>query len=127
MFLKISDYLRRYSEEIEENTPVVAERNKTDINGNPLPEETPLELSESVSIDPESKGITGRPGAPRKPGTYQENPKPTAAPRQRAPRREPAHRREWNPNDRRQKMREYMSKYRGTGRINERKTQTRGE
>jgi len=122
---KVSDYLRLCRDEMGDAGPEVAEMNKTDINGDPLPGK-----GEGAEGTPESgeecpEGGKG-PGAPMKPGTFEEMPRPTAGPNIRAPRRQRAHHRKWNPETRRQRMREYMRGYRGTGRINERKTQTRG-
>jgi hypothetical protein len=123
MLRRISDCLRRFAGYLEDPARV-ADRNETDIRGEALPEETAAPAMAQDELE-ESKTQVG-PGAPRKPGVSQEAPKPTAGPQQRTPRRQPAHSREWNPDTRRQKMREYMQEYRGTGKINQRSPQTRG-
>jgi hypothetical protein len=125
MVRRVSDYLRLCAAQVSGEGPRVAERNKSDVNGDPLD----MSQGESAPTDPAEDepvgNADGGPGAPMKPGTPEEAPRPTAGPSQRAPRRQPAHSREWNPDTRRQKMREYMQQYRGTGKINERKTQVR--
>ena len=122
MLRKISDILRRYAFTVADDGPRVADRNKTNIEGDPIPNDEPQDPMKDVF----DKDPMGKPGAPMKPGTPEEAPKPTAGPVQRAPRRKPAHARKWNPDTRRQNMREYMQEYRGTGKINQRNTQTRG-
>lgn len=126
MLRRASDYLRLCASMILEDAPRVAEVNKTDANGNPLgvPEPEDAPVSPAVEGDP-AEQHRGGPGAPMKPGTPVEAPRQTAGPNIRAPRRQPAHARKWNPDTRRQKMREYMQQYRGTGRINERKPQAK--
>jgi hypothetical protein len=108
-----------------EDAPAVADLNKTDINGDPMDTVPVSDESTPVDTNLDNSGDRG-PGAPRKPGLFEESPKPTAGPQIRAPRRQHAQHRKWNADTRRQKMREYMQQYRGTGKINDRKTQTRG-
>lgn len=113
----VSDYLRRTAAEVAPRRKAL--RNKVDINGDLIDEEG--EEVRDESVEETSDG----PGAPRQPGQTEED-RPTAKPDIRAPRRQRAHRRKWNPDTRKELMRDYMQEYRGTGKINERKQQTRG-
>jgi len=117
---RVSDYLRRSAAEMEPRRKAL--RNKVDINGDPI-EEPDAENPARGDGDPVE--APGGPGAPRTTGQTEEH-RTTAAPDIKAPRRKPSHRRKWNPDTRKPLMRGYMQEYRGTGRINERKPQTRG-
>lgn len=114
----VSDYLRRAAAAME--PPRKALRNKVDINGDPIEPDEPEEPAAEGAVE-----VSEGPGAPRQPGQTEED-RPTALPDIRAPRRQRSHRRKWNPDTRKGLMREYMQEYRGTGKINERKPQTRG-
>lgn len=122
MLHNITDYLRRFAFDLNPQETRVVNRNRTDIHGDPLPEES---VPDESSVVVEEGGHTGLPGAPMKAGKPEEV-RPTSGPMQRAPRRQPGHARKWNPDTRRQRMREYMRNYRGTGQINQRKPQTTG-
>jgi len=121
MLDKVSDRLRKCAKSVADRRRAMT--NKSDIEGNPIESKSPEDavLEEEVELTP-GPG----PGAPMVPGQSEEPPKPTAAPDQRAPRRQNTHRKKWNPDTRKPLMRGYMKEYRGTGKINERKPQTRG-
>jgi len=125
-----------------EDEPRKAFLNDRDINGDPI-EDPETVLDVQVAVMPEDPGAVSEvqipiapedpaiethedPGAPLKLGPAEDRSLPTAQPKERQQRRERAHHREWNPDTKRQKMREYMQEYRDTGKINERKTQTKG-
>jgi len=132
MLRKVSDELRKCAGTLSVG---VADRNKTDINGDLLPSmepstDTPCDTAEvgeggGEPCDTVEVGEGGGgPGAPMKSGIPEESPRTTAGPDVRAPRRQPAHHRKWNPDTRRQLMRDYMQEYRNTGKVNQRKTQS---
>lgn len=132
----VSGVLRRVADDLENLSGRVAERNKTDIYGNPLPD-VPQDGDSNPAAEPDvTQDECGseecapvrvcRRSVRTKPGQYNEAPHPTAQPDVKPSRREPAHRRKWNPDSRRTLMRQYMREYRGTGRINERKPHTGG-
>jgi len=119
MLRKVSDYLRRCAHVMDLEAFRVAEKNTTDIHGDSIDGDRDLGVAGETTV---SKG----PGAPRKSEIAPEDEKPTASPEQRAPRRELSHHRAWNEQNRRRKMRDYMQQYRGTGRVNHPKPQTKG-
>lgn len=122
MLLRVSDELRRFARVVAPDPPRVAERNDTDINGDPLSEDRPV--AEPAPGDEGGELQSRGPGAPMKSQVAPDKQLPTAPPQQRAPRRTPSHHHEWNPQNQRRKMREYMKNYRGTGKINHPKPQT---
>lgn len=97
-------------------------RNMVNINGDPIKEP---DVEDPGREDGDPVEVSEGSGAPRTPGQTEEY-RTTASPDIRAPRRKPSHKRKWNPDTRKGLMREYMQGYRGTGKINERKPQTRG-
>ena len=116
MLAKVSDRLRKMATLVDPKRRAMV--NKLNIEGDQVAPR------DSEGDMPEEEG--GKPGAPMVPGQTEEPDRPTAAPHQRAPRRKRTQQRKWNPDTRKPLMREYMKDYRGTGKVNERKPQTKG-
>jgi len=125
MLRRVSEYLRKCAVEVSDVRREPAALNKEDINGDPINTDLPRMQTEAVPEEGDPEEGQGGPGAPMKPGQFDEGLKPTGGPMIRAPRKQLTHHRKWNPDTRRQLMRDYMRDYRGTGKINERKTQVR--
>jgi hypothetical protein len=125
MLRRVTDFIRRSAFTLVDTGPRVAERNKVNIEGDPITESSPVEVPVDGPVEHE-EGTHRGPGAPMKPGSPTKPTRPTAGPLQRAPRAQPASANKWNTDTIRQLNREYQREYRGTGQVNQRKTQTGG-